>query len=191
MYTEEILVSFGKIALAAVLGGVIGFERESKGQFAGFRTILLISIGSCLMMMLSLHMPLLYESMGADSVLRIDPARIASYAIASMGFLGGGAIIKGRGSVRGLTTAASLWLVTGLGLSVGAGFYIPAILCALISIVVLYNMSRFKILVPHRQFVTPLRGVHLRGAAPGHHQGGPGRLQGRERLVREFSSVQR
>lgn len=133
---------------------MIGFERESKGQFAGFRTILLISIGSCLMMMLSLHIPAVYRDLGSDSVLRIDPARIASYAIASMGFLGGGAIIKGRGTVRGLTTAASLWLVTGLGLAVGAGFYIPAILCAGISMVALFYLGRFKSIVPHRQFVT-------------------------------------
>lgn len=154
MDVSVFVVPVGKLALAAVLGGVIGFERETKGQFAGFRTTLLIGIGSCLMMMLSLHMPEMFEKLGADSVLRIDPARIAAYAIASMGFLGGGAIIKGRGSVRGLTTAASLWLVTGLGLAVGAGYYLPSIVCTAISMVALCWLGKIKALLPQRQFIT-------------------------------------
>ena len=119
---NHIGLTLGKILIAAILGGAVGFERESHGQAAGFRTNLLVSIGACLMMMLSLEMEQLYRHLDSRAVVRLDPGRIASYAIASMGFLGGGAIIKGKGSVRGLTTAASLWLVTGLGLAVGAGF---------------------------------------------------------------------
>jgi putative Mg2+ transporter-C (MgtC) family protein len=129
----------GKILLSALLGGMIGYEREAHGQSAGFRTNMLVSVGACLLMLLSMEMEAIYNELTASSVVRLDPGRIASYAIASMGFLGAGAILKGRGSVRGLTTAASLWLVTGVGLSIGAGFYPPAILTTLISVIILYS----------------------------------------------------
>ena len=78
------------------------------------------------------------------SVIRLDPARIASYAIASMGFLGAGAIITGKGTVKGLTTAASMWLVTGIGLAIGAGFYVPALTSVLLSLFVLYGFRQIK-----------------------------------------------
>ena len=116
-----------KLVLASLMGAAIGFERESHGQAAGIRTNILVCTGACLMMLLSLHMEEMFRALSvADSVVRLDPGRIASYAIASMGFLGAGAIIKGKGSIKGLTTAAGLWLVTGIGLSTGAGFVIPA-----------------------------------------------------------------
>lgn len=144
---------FGKLLLAAALGGSIGFERESHGQSAGFRTNILVSVGACLMMMVSLHMEELFRHLDQSrSVVRLDPGRIASYAIASMGFLGAGAIIKGSGTVRGLTTAAGLWLVTGVGLSVGAGYYLPAIYTSLISLLILYNLRFFKFLFTHDIF---------------------------------------
>ncbi len=142
----------GKLLLAAFLGGIIGFEREAHGQAAGIRTNLLICVGACLMMLLSLHMEELFRHLDADSTVRLDPGRIASYAIASMGFLGAGAIIKGRGSVRGLTTAAGLWLVTGIGLAVGAGFLIPALATTVISFLVLYFIRRVKIFVSRDLF---------------------------------------
>ncbi|MEW6068315.1 MAG: MgtC/SapB family protein [Nitrospirota bacterium] len=138
--------------LAAVLGGAIGFERESHGQAAGIRTNLLVGVGACLMMMLSLNMETLFRHLNVDSVVRLDPGRIASYAIASMGFLGAGAIIKGRGSVRGLTTAAGLWLVTGIGLSVGAGYIFPAIASTMLSLLILFGVRRIKPIFPHDIF---------------------------------------
>jgi putative Mg2+ transporter-C (MgtC) family protein len=141
---QHIGLDLGKILLAAILGGAIGFERESHGQAAGFRTNILVSVGACLMMMLSLEMEHLFRHLTSDAVVRLDPGRIASYAIASMGFLGGGAIIKGKGSVRGLTTAASLWLDTGLGLAVGAGYFLPAIATAAVCLLILYNLRHFK-----------------------------------------------
>lgn len=145
---QEYFTEIGKLLLAALLGGAIGFERESHGQSAGFRTNLLVCMGACLMMLLSLHMESLYRHLDENSVVRVDPGRIASYAIASMGFLGAGAIIKGKGSVRGLTTAASLWLVTGVGLSVGAGYLLPAVFTTLVSLVILYNLRVIKIGIP-------------------------------------------
>jgi putative Mg2+ transporter-C (MgtC) family protein len=142
-----LLDSLGKLALAAVVGGAIGFEREAHGQAAGLRTNILICVGACLMMQLSLNMETLYRHLpGATSVVRLDPARIASYAIASMGFLGAGAIITGKGSVRGLTTAAGMWLVTGIGLAIGADFLAPSLFAALISLICLYGMRRIKFL---------------------------------------------
>jgi putative Mg2+ transporter-C (MgtC) family protein len=134
-----------KLVLAAIVGGIVGFERESHGQAAGLRTNVLVCTGACLLMMLSLHMEHMFRDVGInDTVVRLDPARIASYAIASMGFLGAGAIITGKGTVKGLTTAASMWLVTGIGLAVGAGFYLPAITSVLLSMLVLYGFRRIK-----------------------------------------------
>ncbi|MFX0212083.1 MAG: MgtC/SapB family protein [Candidatus Hodarchaeota archaeon] len=142
----------GKLLLAALLGGLIGFERESSGQAAGFRTNLTVAVGSCLIMLLSLHMEELFHQLNANSVVRLDPGRIASYAIAGMGFLGAGAIIKGKGSVRGLTTAAGLWVVTGIGLSIGAGYIIPTIFTSLIILVALYWVNPVRKLSSRRMF---------------------------------------
>ncbi|MDD2901210.1 MAG: MgtC/SapB family protein [Syntrophales bacterium] len=141
----DLQMMFGKLALAAIIGAAIGFERETHGQAAGLRTNILVCVGSCLLMMLSLHMESLYRHLDqTHSVVRLDPARIASYAIASMGFLGAGAIITGRGTVRGLTTAASLWIVTGMGLAVGAGYILPAVFSMAISLLILYGFRRIK-----------------------------------------------
>jgi len=139
-----LLTSLGKLALAALIGGAVGFEREAHGQAAGLRTNILVAVGACLMMQLSLNMESLFQHLNEESVVRLDPGRIASYAIASMGFLGAGAIITGKGSVRGLTTAAGLWLVTGIGLAIGADFLAPALFAAFISLVCLYGMRILK-----------------------------------------------
>ena len=153
MQMWDLQMIFGKLALAAIIGAAIGFERETHGQAAGLRTNILVCVGSCLLMMLSLHMEALYRHLAVeDSVVRLDPARIASYAIASMGFLGAGAIITGKGSVRGLTTAASLWIVTGMGLAVGAGYMLPAVLSVVISLVVLYGFRRVKGIFPRDEY---------------------------------------
>jgi putative Mg2+ transporter-C (MgtC) family protein len=149
----SIFSDFGKILLAAILGGSIGFEREAHGQAAGFRTYLIVSTGACLMMLLSLHIEELYHDFHvSESVVRLDPGRIASYAIASMGFLGAGAIIKGKGTVRGLTTAAGLWAVTGIGLSVGAGYIYPTLFTSFIILVSLYWVDPIRALAHRRIF---------------------------------------
>ena len=153
---DSITYEIGKLLLAAVVGGAIGFEREAHGQAAGFRTYLIVGVASCLMMMLSLHMEEIYRNLPVDkSVVRLDPGRIASYAIASMGFLGAGAIIKGKGSVRGLTTAAGLWSATGIGLAVGAGYIITAIITTAIILASLYLAYPVKAL-SHRRIYTSL-----------------------------------
>ncbi len=140
-----LLVSLGKLFLAAVMGGAIGFERETHGQDAGLRTNILVCVGACLMMQLSLNMEELFRHLPETStVVRLDPARIAAYAIASMGFLGAGAIITGKGTVRGLTTAAGLWLVTAIGLTIGAGYMAPALFTVIISLICLFGLRVVK-----------------------------------------------
>jgi len=147
---NHITWELAKLVLAAVVGAAIGFEREAHGQAAGLRTFILVSVGACLMMMLSLEMVEIHRHLAVDqSVVRLDPARIASYAIASMGFLGAGAIITGRGSVRGLTTAAGLWLATGLGLAIGAGYLLPALFATFISMIILYGLRLIKKIFAH------------------------------------------
>ncbi len=139
MDMQMIMTDFGKLLIAAGVGGAIGFEREAHGQAAGFRTYIIVGVASCLMMLLSLHMEEVFRDLAVEkSVVRLDPARIASYAIASMGFLGAGAIIKGKGSVRGLTTAAGLWAVTGMGLAVGAGYITATVITTIIILSSLY-----------------------------------------------------
>jgi putative Mg2+ transporter-C (MgtC) family protein len=142
---SEISCDVIKLILATVVGGIIGFERETHGQAAGLRTNVLVCTGACLLMMLSLHIEHIFRNINInETVVRLDPARIASYAIASMGFLGAGAIITGKGTVKGLTTAASMWLVTGIGLAMGAGFYVPALASVLLSLVTLYGFRQIK-----------------------------------------------
>jgi putative Mg2+ transporter-C (MgtC) family protein len=150
---QHITWELARLVIAAVVGAAIGFEREAHGQAAGLRTFILVSVGACLMMMLSLEMAEIHRHLAVDqSVVRLDPSRIASYAIASMGFLGAGAIITGKGSVRGLTTAAGLWLATGLGLAIGAGYFIPALFAAVISLFILYALRLIKPIFAHDLF---------------------------------------
>jgi putative Mg2+ transporter-C (MgtC) family protein len=156
MDMQGLTSDIGRLLLAAAVGGAIGFERESHGQAAGFRTYLIVGVASCLMMLLSLHMEELFRDLSVErSVVRLDPGRIASYAIASMGFLGAGAIIKGRGSVRGLTTAAGLWSVTGIGLSIGAGHIVVAVVTTIIILASMYFAYPVRAL-SHRRIYTVL-----------------------------------
>ena len=153
MYDWYATVSdFGKLLLAAFIGGAIGFERESHGQAAGFRTYLIVGAGACLMMLLSLHMEELFRRLNTDSVVRLDPGRIASYAIASMGFLGAGAIIKGKGTVRGITTAAGLWVVTGMGLAIGAGYIYQTIFTTIVILIALYWLQPIRKIAKRRNY---------------------------------------
>jgi putative Mg2+ transporter-C (MgtC) family protein len=150
---QHVSWKLARLVIAAGVGAAIGFEREAHGQAAGLRTFIMVSVGACLMMMLSLEMVELHQHLAVDqSVVRLDPARIASYAIASMGFLGAGAIITGKGSVRGLTTAAGLWLATGLGLAIGAGYLLPALFATVISLIILYVLRHLKKIFAHDLF---------------------------------------
>lgn len=121
-----------KLLLSLLLGAVVGLERRHKGQIAGMRTFALISMGASLAMLISIYIPQVY--MGLKNG---DPGRIAAQVISGIGFLGAGAIIQMKGSVRGLTTAAGIWMTACIGLAVGAGMYIIATCACLLIIFVL------------------------------------------------------
>jgi putative Mg2+ transporter-C (MgtC) family protein len=116
-----------RLALAAALGGVIGIERELREREAGFRTHMLVALGSALFTIVSAYGFHAFLSSGAN-VIRADPTRIAAQIVTGIGFLGAGAIIRQGLSVRGLTTAATLWVVAAIGLAVGAGYYSGALI---------------------------------------------------------------
>lgn len=132
-----------RLLAAAFFSGLIGIEREAKNQPAGLRTHLLVGIGSCLMMILSITG---FDSFinSDNSSIRYDPARIPSYVISGIGFLGAGTIIVHRGSVRGLTTAASVWVAAGIGLTIGAGMYYSAVLATIIVLLTLYVLYHIE-----------------------------------------------
>lgn len=121
-----------KLMLSLLLGAVVGLERRHKGQIAGMRTFALISMGATLAMLISIYIP--QEYMGLKNG---DPGRIAAQVISGIGFLGAGAIIQMKGSVRGLTTAAGIWMTACIGLAVGSGMYVIASVACLLIIFVL------------------------------------------------------
>jgi len=120
-----------KLLLAIALGGIIGLEREASQKPAGLRTHILISVSAAMMMILSQLMLAGKESSGGDTL------RVAAAVITGMGFIGAGTIIQSQGMVHGLTTASTLWTVAGLGLVVGAGYYLVAVLFAVLVIATL------------------------------------------------------
>lgn len=116
-----------RLMLAVILGAIIGIERESVNKSAGFRTHVLVAVGSCLMMIISISMPFLHFPGQLTRISVGDPGRIAAQVVSGIGFLGAGAIMRSGISVKGLTTAASLWAMAGIGLAVGAGLYVTSI----------------------------------------------------------------
>jgi putative Mg2+ transporter-C (MgtC) family protein len=125
-----------KLFLAALLGGIVGYERERRNQLAGFRTHIILCTGSALVMMLSLYIGKQYNT---------DPGRIAAQVVSGIGFLGAGAILRLGASVRGVTTATSLWTIAGIGLAVGTGFYYGAVLTTAIMFLTLSVLSKMEV----------------------------------------------
>jgi len=113
-----------RLALAIALGGLIGFERELKHRPAGLRTHMLVSLGATVFTIISLSFD-------------VEPSRIAAGIVTGIGFLGAGSIIAQKGHIRGITSAATLWVVAGIGLSIGVGQYVIAIITALFVFVIL------------------------------------------------------
>lgn len=128
-----------KLVLSLILGATIGIERRRKGQIAGLRTFALISMGATLAMLISIYIP--QEYLGLKNG---DPGRIAAQVVSGVGFLGAGAIIQMKGSVRGLTTAAGIWMTACIGLAVGAGMYLISIIATLLIIFILVNIERLE-----------------------------------------------
>ncbi len=132
-YNIQVLLNILKLVLAGLCGGLIGLERERDNKPAGIRTQMLVAVGSSLFMIVSL-------SVGSD--LRVDPSRIAAQVVTGIGFLGAGAIIRERGSIRGMTTAASIWVVSAIGLTIGAGLFIEGIFITILTFFILGWLHR-------------------------------------------------
>jgi putative Mg2+ transporter-C (MgtC) family protein len=133
-YTAEIML---RLILAALLGGIVGFEREHTNRPAGFRTHILVCVGSALVMVTS---EFIFAKYG--KVANIDPARLGAQVISGIGFLGAGTIIRDGFNVKGLTTAASLWAVSCVGIAVGIGFYEGAVAATFMIFLTLITLKK-------------------------------------------------
>ena len=132
---EELLMDIVKIFIAILCGGIIGFERELKDKPAGLRTNILVSTGSCLFVIFAFRVSELYND---------DPGRIIGPIITGIGFLGAGTIIRARGSVRGLTSAATIWVVAGVGMSAGMGLFYLALTISLLVLFILLILPKVE-----------------------------------------------
>ena len=131
-----------RLILAAILGAVIGIEREIKNRAAGFRTHIIVSVGACLIMLIGI------DGIGKfSSDTARDTARIAGQVISGIGFLGAGTILQKKNAVTGLTTAATLWLSAAIGLAVGIGYYEGAIIATVICLVTLISLNKISDLI--------------------------------------------
>ena len=128
-----------KLLVAVVAGGAVGLERQIAGKPAGLRTNILICVGSALLMDLSIHIGTAFGEVRIG-----DPARIAAQVVTGIGFIGAGTIMQGGGTVTGLTSAATLWVVAAIGLTAGAGFYVEALGGTLTVMVVLAGLGRLE-----------------------------------------------
>lgn len=122
---EPFVTYVGRLLVALAIGAAIGLEREFQGKAAGIRTNMLMCIGSCLIMIISIEVA---RMRGGTA----DPGRIAAQVITGIGFLGAGTIIRSRFHIAGLTTAATIWVLSALGLAVGAGFLLLAVVGGLL-----------------------------------------------------------
>jgi putative Mg2+ transporter-C (MgtC) family protein len=133
-----------RLVLACLLGGVVGLEREVHGRPAGVRTYLLLSLGSCLIMVMSEYLHIKFQGVVPGINVQVDPARIAAQALSGIGFLGAGVIIRYKDTIRGLTTAACVWVVCAVGLAIGAGFYLFCSVVTGLTVVALVVLKRYE-----------------------------------------------
>lgn len=134
-----------RLVAACILGGIVGYERENLHRPAGFRTHILVCVGSALVMVTSEY---IFKSFRGQA--NTDPARLGAQVISGIGFLGAGTIIREGFSVKGLTTAASLWAVSCVGIAVGIGFYPGAIMATLLIFLTLVGLKKVEGLFGHK-----------------------------------------
>ena len=141
IYSLEVnmVSSMFRLLLSMILGMVVGAERKRKGQVAGIRTFALISMGACLAMLLSIYVPQVYLGLKNG-----DPGRIAAQVITGIGFIGGGAMIHMKGAVKGLTTAAGIWMTAIIGMAVGIGMYMCSIGATLLILMTLVSFEQYE-----------------------------------------------
>ena len=142
-----------KLLLAALAGGLVGWEREKRGRPAGLRTNLLVSVGACTMMIISETFFIKYGAYDALSALRIDPSRTAAQIVTGIGFLGAGVILKEGATVRGLTTAATLWAVAGLGMAFGMGYFSLGAISTISVLVCLLLLKQLDLAIKKDRYV--------------------------------------
>ena len=142
-FTSDLII---RLAFATLLGGILGFEREIHGRPAGLRTHLLVSLGAAAFMMMS---PLIANMTQNPPG---DPGRIAAQIVTGIGFLGAGAIVKEGVNIRGLTTAACLWVAAAIGMACGAGLFSEAILISILSIFALVLLPYTEVLVKKHSY---------------------------------------
>ena len=133
-----------RLLVSTLLGGLIGLEREVHGRPAGFRTHLLVSLGSCLFVLASLFIYHSYGNFNGTAPVGVDPGRIAAQVVTGIGFLGAGAIIREKASIRGLTTAACLWVAAAVGLASGVGMYVTAVAVTILSLLSLLCLKKVE-----------------------------------------------
>lgn len=143
---------FWRLLLAVVLAGVVGFERQLRGRAAGLRTHILVCLGATLITLAGVMLTDANQNSGA--IARLDAGRIAAGVITGIGFLGAGAIIRIGDIVRGLTTAASIWFIAGLGVVIGFGYLTVAITATLIALTTLIGLVYFEDFIPPRYYRT-------------------------------------
>lgn len=149
-----------RLLISFIFGASIGLERQYRRREAGLRTFTLICLGSTAAMLISIWIPQSYPNF-----LNGDPGRIAAQVLSGIGFLGAGAIIQSKGSVHGLTTAACIWVVAVIGLAIGAGMLIPALITTLVTLFVLLSVEQWE----RRMFlngVNKILSIHCTTATP-------------------------
>jgi len=154
MIPEEPIIIIGRILLAAFLGAIIGIERDVHGRAAGLRTNLLVGMGASVFMIISLLIASPNSNFYGSEMIKTDPARIAAQIVTGIGFLGAGTILKAGLTIRGLTTAACLWVVAGIGMATGAGYYLIAVVTTVISFVTLQFLVHLEKYYPKNTFGT-------------------------------------
>ncbi len=144
----------GRLLLAALCGALLGYERERHGRSAGLRTNLLVCVGAALMMLISKYFYFKQGDFTGNITTALDPERIAAQIVTGIGFLGAGVIIKERGGIRGLTTAATLWFNAGVGMACGAGMIILPLFCTLLGLASLTVLKSLEYRIPRDSYKT-------------------------------------
>lgn len=146
-----------RLVLAGVFGGLVGMEREIRGRQAGFRTYLLVCLGSALVMLVSTEFAIhkwTPQTANQGVNINVDPARIAYSVMTGVGFLGAGVIVHNKGAVHGLTTAAGLWCVAAMGLAIGFGMYLLSVLATVLVVTALWLLDYFEDILPRVRYRT-------------------------------------
>jgi len=141
-----------RLLLAVGAGALVGIEREFHGRPAGLRTHILVSLGAAVVALISTVLPRMSDVLGSEATLRIDPGRIAAGVVTGIGFLGAGAIIRIGITARGLTTAASLWCMAGVGMGFGLGLYQLSMIATVLMLFTLFVLGSFEKKISRRWY---------------------------------------